>query len=108
MKKYRKGRVFYSNALAGLIQETTGGYEFKYDKVFLKNGIPVSISLPLREEAYTSERLFPFFIGLLPEGWYLDIVAATQKVDRDDAFGLLLSTTHVDTIGAVTVRRIEE
>jgi len=28
-------------------------------------------------------------------------------VDRDDAFGVLLSTTSVDTIGAVTVRKEE-
>ena len=107
MKELRKGQVFFNKDLAGYISETKDGYLFEYDKEFLKNNIPISISLPLREEPYASKELFPFFKGLLPEGWYLDIVAATQKVDREDLFGVLLCTTSGDTIGAVTVRKIE-
>ena len=107
MKELRKGRVFFNKDLAGDISETKDGYLFEYDKDFLKKNMPVSISLPLREEPYESKELFPFFKGLLPEGWYLDIVTATQKVDREDLFGILLCTTSGDTIGAVTVRKIE-
>lgn len=107
MKELRKGQVFFNKDLAGYISETMDGYLFKYDKDFLKNNIPISVSLPLREEPYESKELFSFFKGLLPEGWYLDIVAATQKVDREDLFGVLLCTTSGDTIGAVTVRKIE-
>lgn len=107
MKELRKGQVFFNKDLAGYISETKGGYLFKYDKDFLKNNIPISVSLPLREEPYESKELFSFFKGLLPEGWYLDIVTATQKVDREDSFGVLLCTTSGDTIGAVTVRKIE-
>ena len=101
----RQAQVFYGNELAGYLQEREDGYVFEYDKEFLKKGIPISISLPPREEPYKSKELFPFFKGLLPEGWYLDIVSATQKVDSKDSFGVLLSTTSVDTIGAVTVRK---
>lgn len=107
MKELRKGQVFFNMDLAGYISETKDGYLFKYDKDFLKNNMPISVSLPLREEPYESKELFSFFKGLLPEGWYLDIVAATQKVDREDLFGVLLCTTSGDTIGAVTVRKIE-
>ncbi len=107
MAKLRKAQVFYSKDLAGYISETKNGYVFEYNKEFLKKNIPISISLPLREESYESKELFPFFRGLLPEGWYLDIVTATQKVDREDLFGLLLCTTSGDTIGAVTVRKKE-
>jgi len=99
--------VFYNNEFAGYIGETKDGFIFQYNKNFLRKNIYIAISLPLREEPYESKELFPFFRGLLPEGWYLDIVAAVQKVDREDLFGLLLCTTSVDTIGAVTVRRIE-
>jgi len=106
MKEFRKGQVFFDKDLAGYISEKEDGYLFEYDKEFLKKNIPISISLPLRAEPYESKELFPFFKGLLPEGWYLEIVAATQKVDREDSFGLLLCTTSGDTIGAVTVRRI--
>ncbi|MDO8749411.1 MAG: HipA N-terminal domain-containing protein [Candidatus Omnitrophota bacterium] len=107
MKELRKGQVFFNKDLAGDISETKDGYLFEYDKDFLKKNIPVSMSLPPREEPYESKELFPFFKGLLPEGWYLDIVTATQKVDREDLFGILLCTTSGDTIGAVTVRKIE-
>lgn len=100
----RQAQVFYGNELAGYLQEREDGYIFEYDKEFFKKNIPISISLPPREEPYKSKELFPFFKGLLPEGWYLDIVSATQKVDSKDSFGVLLSTTSVDTIGAVTVR----
>ena len=107
MKELRKGQVFFNEDLAGDISETKDGYLFEYDKDFLKKNMPISISLPLREEPYESKELFSFFKGLLPEGWYLDIVTATLKVDREDLFGVLLCTTSGDTIGAVTVRKIE-
>ena len=74
MPKPRKANVFYKEELAGVIAETKEGYTFAYDKEFLKKKIPISISLPPREEPYMSKELFPFFKGLLPEGWYLDIV----------------------------------
>lgn len=106
MSKPGKAQVFYNEELAGYISEAQDGYIFEYHKEFLKKNISISISLPPREEPYVSKELFSFFKGLLPEGWYLDIVSATQKVDREDSFGLLLSTTSVDTIGAVTVRKI--
>jgi len=107
MKELRKAQVFFDKDLAGYISETKDGYIFEYNKEFLKNKTPISISLPLREEPYESKELFSFFKGLLPEGWYLDIVTATQKVDREDSFGVLLCTTSGDTIGAVTVRKLE-
>ena len=103
----RKAQVFFKNELAGYLTEFKNEYIFQYDKDFLKKNIPISISLPPREEPYKSKELFPFFKGLLPEGWYLGIVSMTQRVDSDDAFGVLLSTTSVDTIGAITVRREE-
>lgn len=107
MKKLRKAKVFYKEKLAGYLTETEDGCVFQYDEKFLKENISISISLPAREEPYESKELFPFFRGLLPEGWYLDIVGATQKVDTKDLFGVLLSTTSMDTIGAVTVRKME-
>ena len=103
----RKAKIFYSDQLAGYLTETSSGYTFQYDPEFLKDNIPISMSLPLREELYQSKELFPFFKGLLPEGWYLDIVSTTQKIDSKDSFGLLIGTASADTIGAVTVRKEE-
>ena len=99
---FRKAKVNYNSQLAGYLRETEAGFVFVYDKDYVQSGQPISLSLPLREEPYESKELFSFFQGLLPEGWYLDIVSATAKIDANDPFGLLLATT-ASTIGAVTV-----
>ncbi len=103
-KILRTAKVNYQGRLAGLLSETEKGYRFVYDPNYLQNGKPISVSLPLRSEPYESAKLFSFFEGLLPEGWYLDIVQATEKIDMKDSFGLLLATTG-DTIGAVTIQK---
>jgi serine/threonine-protein kinase HipA len=108
MNASRKAEVFYKNELAGYITESPEGYIFNYEHEFLKKDIPISISLPPKKEPYYSKELFPFFKGLLPEGWYLHIVSMTQKVDSTDAFGLLLASAGGDTIGAVTVKKVAE
>ena len=107
MSTLRKAQVFYSNELAGYLAETASGYTFQYDPEFLEKNIPISMSLLPRKEPYQSKELFPFFKGLLPEGWYLNIVSTTQKIDSKDSFGMLIGTASTDTIGAVTVRREE-
>ena len=101
---FRKAQVNYNNQLAGYLRETENGFRFIYDPDYLRMGQPISISLPLGKEPYESKELFSFFQGLLPEGWYLDIVSRTAKIDTSDSFGLLLATTG-DTIGAVTVHK---
>ena len=105
-KTFRKAKVNYNDQLAGYLWETEVGFRFTYDKDYLQSGQPISVSLPLRKEPYESKELFSFFRGLLPEGWYLNIVSATAKIDANDAFGLILATT-ANTIGAVTVCRAE-
>lgn len=99
----RKADVFYYDRRAGMLQETDTGYTFTYDPAYLKNkGLSISLSLPLQVKPFHSSELFPFFVGLNAEGWYRDIVCATQKIDRTDEFGLLLITGK-NTIGAVSV-----
>ncbi|OIO35398.1 MAG: hypothetical protein AUJ74_06565 [Candidatus Omnitrophica bacterium CG1_02_44_16] len=105
-KILRQADVYYKDELAGRLSETDAGYIFQYDEKFLRKNIFISSSLPPKEEAYRSKELFSFFKGLLPEGWYLDIVSATQRVDEKDSFGILLSTAGSDTIGAVTIRKV--
>ena len=105
MEELRKAKVFYKDKLAGYVTETREGYIFQYVPEFLAEKKPISISLPPRKEPYHSKELFAFFKGLLPEGWYLNIVSKTQKVDSKDSFGLLLASAGGDTIGAVTVKK---
>jgi serine/threonine-protein kinase HipA len=67
----------------------------------------MALGLPLRQEPYESAAFFPFFEGMIPEGWYLDIVSKTLKVDPEDRFGLLLANAS-HTIGAVSVLPCED
>ena len=64
------------------------------------------MSLPKEEKVFESETLFSFFLGLLPEGWYLNIVSKVMKIDEGDKFSILLATCQ-DTIGAVTIKEIK-
>lgn len=103
--EFRTAEVFAQNVLAGEISETDDGYKFTYDPQYLKSANPLaaSLTLPLQEEAYESTTLFPFFDGLIPEGWLLDAVSRNWKIDRNDRFGLLLAACR-DCIGDVSIR----
>ncbi|MFA9219692.1 MAG: HipA N-terminal domain-containing protein [Sediminibacterium sp.] len=100
----REGSVFYKNEFAGIIQETDDGFEFQYMEEYLSNPLskPVSLTMPLQQKAYKSKVLFPFFDGLIPEGWLLTIAVSNWKIKPSDRFGLLL-TLCKDCIGCVSV-----
>lgn len=105
----RKGKVYYKDLFAGIISEGDNGFGFSYDKNYLKleKAKPISLTMPLQSEAYTSQVIFPFFDGLIPEGWLLDIAEKNWKIDERDRMGLLL-TFCKDCIGAVSVIPMEE
>lgn len=100
----RQGKVFVEDYFAGIISETASGFTFVYDEAYLdsENALPVSITLPLRQEAYESKTLFSLFDGLIPEGWLLNIAERNWKVSRRDRMGLLLTCCR-DCIGNVSV-----
>jgi serine/threonine-protein kinase HipA len=104
----RSGRVLFKNELAGIVWQDENGYGFEYDKNYLKlkNASPVSLTLPLRSEPYKEKTMIPFFDGLIPEGWLLDITLKNWKLDNRDRMGLLLIACK-DCIGAVSVEAIE-
>jgi serine/threonine-protein kinase HipA len=100
----RTAEVFYKNILAGIISENDEGYTFQYDTAYLesKGAKPVSLTLPLQQQPYESKVLFPFFDGLIPEGWLLNIAVSNWKINPVDRFGLLITMCR-DCIGAVSV-----
>lgn len=95
--------------LAGHIWQDEQGYHFRYLPGYLQREEkePVSLTLPLATVAYHSNTLFPFFDGLIPEGWLLDIAEATWKLNPRDRMGLLLACCK-DCIGAVSIQPLEE
>lgn len=94
---------------AGMLTEDEDGYHFQYLKAYLadKDAEPVSLTLPLQEGAFHHQVLFPFFDGLIPEGWLLDIAERNWKINVRDRMGLLLKTCY-DCVGAVSIEPIEE
>ena len=104
-----RATVFFGAKTAGVLTKKPDGYDFVYDSGYLADAsaAPISLSMPLRPKKYESKELFPFFDGLLPEGWLLDLDCAAAKIDKNDKFRLLLHTGR-DPVGAVSVRPLEE
>jgi len=94
---------------AGYLTQNEEGFLFGYTEDYLsdKNAEPVSLILPLQKEAFNSKVMFPFFDGLIPEGWLLDIAERNWKLNTRDRMGLLLACCK-DCIGAVSVIEIKE
>src|SRR5690554_6736272 len=105
----RQAKIYFQDQLAGYLVEGDRGYSFHYDKGYLKkpNPKPISLTLPLSEDTYHSNVLFPFFDGLIPEGWLLEIGEKHWKLNPRDRFELLINLCR-DTIGAVSVYPMEE
>lgn len=105
----RKAVIKVNDQLAGWLIQDEQGYHFQYDKNYMNtpNSQPVSLTLPIRELTYSSNVLFPFFDGLIPEGWLLDIAEKNWKLNPRDRMGLLLACCN-NCIGAVSVEEIKE
>lgn len=100
----KRALVYLHNRLAGRLTEDENGYTFEYDADYLASdgAEAVSLMLPVRQEAYRDTVLFPFFDGLIPEGWLLGIAERSWKIDQRDRMSLLLACCK-DCIGAVSV-----
>ena len=99
----RQCKVFVKDREAGILQETdVREYVFTYDKDY--QGEPVCLAMPLREDAYRSNHLFPFFFNMLSEGANRQVQSMLHHIDEKDDFGILLATAQYDTIGSVTVK----
>jgi serine/threonine-protein kinase HipA len=101
--------VLYQDMNAGIISEDEAGYHFQYHQKYLEqpNARPISLTLPLQKEPFSMKTMLPFFDGLIPEGWLLDVVVETWKINPRDRMGLLLACCK-DCVGAVSVVPIIE
>ena len=107
--KMRRAEIKINRVLAGWLSQDENGYHFQYAPAYLhsKEAKPVSLTLPIQEKVFTSKVLFPFFDGLIPEGWLLNLAEINWKLNPRDRMGLLLACC-MDCIGAVSVHRIIE
>jgi serine/threonine-protein kinase HipA len=106
----RQGKVYYNEYFAGMITETDEGeYIFQYDAGYIMDHPQdfITFTMPVTGKRYTSKSLFPFFEGLIPEGWLLNIASESWRINKNDRMGLLLACCQ-DCIGAVSVVPVQK
>jgi serine/threonine-protein kinase HipA len=105
----RKAEIRMHGHTAGWLIQDEEGYHFQYDTAWLRSETPqaISLTLPLQEPPFNSKVMFPFFDGLIPEGWLLDIAERNWKLNPRDRMGLLMACCK-DCIGAVSVIPVHE
>jgi serine/threonine-protein kinase HipA len=106
----RKGLIYRDENLAGILEELEDGrcvFAYLPEYLALPDAISISLALPLSSEPTVTRGLHPFFDGLVPEGWLLDLATRNWKIDPRDRMSLLLATCS-DCIGAVRVLEMGE
>ncbi len=100
----KQAHVYIYSTLAGILTEDDKGYEFRYDANYINSADAeaISLTLPLTDIPYRDKVLFPFFDGLIPEGWLLDIAEQNWKISARDRFSLLLACCK-DCIGNISI-----
>ena len=102
----KRAEVYFKDLLAGFLTDFDDHYEFQYTNDFLEKGYPISTNFPFQKEAFISQKLFPFFDGLIVEGGLLNIVEDNWKINKNDRMSLLLLLGE-DTIGAVSIKEVK-
>lgn len=105
----RQAIIKYNNINAGVLTELdSGDYEFVYDELYIQNypQLFITFQMPVTSRPFMSKRLFPFFDGLIPEGWLLNIASESWRINKNDRMGLLLACCQ-NTIGAVSVHPVK-
>ncbi|AEI52107.1 HipA N-terminal domain-containing protein [Runella slithyformis] len=101
----RKATVYLNQEAVGELTESSDGFIFRYDDNYIArpNARALSLTMPISQQKFKSSYLFPFFYGLLSEGYNRAVQCRLLKIDENDDFGLLLAIAHTDTVGAVRV-----
>jgi len=103
-KKNPPLRVLLNGREVGLLSRaSSGAIDFQYAREWLdwENAIPVSLSMPLREDRYIGPPVLAVFENLLPDNKSIrDRVAARVQAPGTDAFSLLGKIGH-DCVGAL-------
>lgn len=105
----KQAQIWMYDQPAGILTEDETGFTFQYSDEYLHraDACAVSLTLPLTAQPYHDTVLFPFFDGLIPEGWLLNIAERSWKINQRDRMSLLLACCK-DCIGAVSVTPINQ
>ncbi|MGA7859699.1 MAG: HipA N-terminal domain-containing protein, partial [Terracidiphilus sp.] len=88
--RYEPLNVFLNSRLVGqLRRDVSGAISFQYDPAWLEWEfvLPVSLSLPLRQQAYSGAAVIAVFDNLLPDNDHLRRqIAARTRAEGTDAY----------------------
>ena len=102
--RYEPLNVFLNSRLVGqLRRDVAGAISFQYHPSWLdwESVLPISLSLPLREQAYSGAAVVAVFDNLLPDNDHLRRqIAARTHSEGIDAYSLLGTIGH-DCVGAL-------
>ena len=98
----RRADVYQAGVFAGVLEECPSqAWQFRYDEGYV--GIPISLTMPVKSEAYHFDGFPPVFDGVLPEGPQLEALLRKHKIDRSDAYTQLIVVGE-DLVGSLSVR----
>lgn len=100
----RRAEVAVHGRPAGYLEELERGGPCVFTYFRDYDGPPVSVTMPA-DRRWEFDRFPPFFDGLLPEGFLLESLLRSHKIDRTDCFSQLVVVGE-DMVGAVTVREV--
>ena len=103
--------IYIKGIYAGELERRSAhSYVFTYDEAYRNDmRLPaLCLNMPKSQTKYESESLFPVFTNMLSEGYNRRLQSQTLRIDEDDDFALLAATARYDTIGAITVKPIDE
>lgn len=102
--------VYLGANLVGLLeQDNDGELWFSYSPSWLESphAVPLSVSLPLRQERFKRKECRPFFAGLLPEETSRKLVAQAFGVSEKNDFAIL-DKIGAECAGAVSLLQTDE
>jgi len=82
--------VYFDGSHIGIFNVTGRDFSFRYNRELMDSTdvLPISRSLPLRDEPFNDAECGPFFRGLLPEDQYRRSVAAALQISEENTAGL--------------------
>ncbi len=106
----KKGIVYYDDEICGAITQTDDNtFIFEYTDSWFNDTSKKSVSLTLPKDKikYESNILFPFFDGLIPEGYLLELALKKFNLSINDRMSLLLKTCS-NPIGIISIKENKE
>jgi serine/threonine-protein kinase HipA len=108
--RYEPLNTFLNGRMVGqLRRKPSGAVSFQYDHSWIEwtQAIPVSLSLPIREQEYTGAPVVAVFENLLPDNLSLRRkIAVRVRAEGTDAYSLLGAIGH-DCVGALQFLQLE-